>query len=668
MAFPPKAGRQTAAEIALFSILFLFFLQLLTGLVESTYAFGLLQTGIPVEIASILLIFSPLALLFFSRRAPRGVLLATGELALLSRAAAVMVDARGKMLLSGVGAGMFLVFFPLLLWRQGRKSDNAGMVRLGAGLALGVGLSALLRAMQSGNDISEFGAYRLIAWTLALAGGLLLPGVLRASNVPELKAPPVARRGSFVRVAGLCVGIISIFVLLYFAFAAPGVIARWSGTEYSAMLLTVAGVTGLFMFAWLAWADFRAWLSPVSVVAWNLLFAAALTLGLRGFQVTFPAFPGGYPFSEPEAGALARYMLAAALALHPVLYVDFALLTRALQTEAPSIRSLGWGFSLGSLFLLGMILAQVFTTVYDYIPALGPLMRDRFWMVYAAGGLALILAVLMVGESSYRLPVRLPGVQPLPALAVALILAFGPFLPAALTVAHPAPAPQAATSLRVLTYNIQQGYDAQGQKALDSQLAAIRAANADVIGLEESDMARIANGNSDVVRYVADRLGLYSYYGPRTVTGTFGIALLSRYPIRNPETFYLYSTGEQTAGIHAQITANGRTFNVLVTHLGNDGPLAQQQQTLEEADGMENVILMGDFNFRPNGEQYLETVARLDDAWLEAGQRTLTPASLDAGRRIDHIFISPALDVTRAEYADPGASDHPLMLVEIPLK
>ncbi len=673
MAFPLKAGRQTTAEIALFSILFLFFLQLLTGLVESTYAFGLLQTGIPYEAACILLLFSPLALLFYNREGPgadknsRRALLIAGELALLCRTAAVMADTRGKMILSGLGAGLFLVFFPLLLWRYGRRGDNAGVVRLGAGLALGVGLSVLLRAMHSGNDISEFGAYRLIAWGLALIGTALLPAVLRQTDVPELKAPPVARRGSFARVAALSVGLVSVFVLLYFAFSAPGVIARWSGIEYPAVMGILGGWSGLFLLAWLAWPAFRSWLAPIPVVVWNLLFAAALALGLRGYQVAFPGFPGGYPFFEPEAASFARSLLIAALVFHPVLYVDFALLSRALETEAPSIRSLGWGFSLGSLVLLGMILAQVFTTTYDYIPVLGPLMRDRFWLVYAAAGMVLVLAMLIVGEGSYRLPGRLPGVRALPVTVAVLALALAWIPPFVLNAARPAPPPDGAASLRVLTYNIQQGYNANGQKALDEQLEAIRAQDPDVIGLEESDMARIANGDSDVVRYIADRLNLYSYNGPRTVSGTFGIALLSRYPIYSPETFYMYSSGEQTAAIHAQIVAGGRRFNLLVTHLGNDGPIIQQQQVLDEANRLENVILMGDFNFRPDGPQYAETVKRLDDAWLEAAQKSVEPQTLDVDRRIDHVFISNELNVSRALYADPGASDHPLMVIEIPL-
>ena len=97
---------------------------------------------------------------------------------------------------------------------------------------------------------------------------------------------------------------------------------------------------------------------------------------------------------------------------------------------------------------------------------------------------------------------------------------------------------------------------------------------------------------------------MYSYYGPKTTTGTFGIALLSKFPIEGAHTFFMYSTAEQTAAIQAQITVNGKTYNVFVTHLGNDGPTVQLQDVLKRVDGLPNVVLMGDFNFNPSTAQY----------------------------------------------------------------
>jgi endonuclease/exonuclease/phosphatase family metal-dependent hydrolase len=216
-----------------------------------------------------------------------------------------------------------------------------------------------------------------------------------------------------------------------------------------------------------------------------------------------------------------------------------------------------------------------------------------------------------------------------------------------------------------MTYNIQQGYDAQGQKNYDGQLALIRQMNPDVLGLQESDTSRIANGNSDVVRYFADRLGMYSFYGPKTVLGTFGIALLSRYPIENPHTFYMYSVGEQTATIVAEINANGKTYHIMVTHLGNDGPLPQLEDVLGTLDDQQNIVLIGDFNLKPTTNQYRLATAVLDDAWVRAGSPMPSGTEWEADQRIDYVFVSPQVEVSSAQYVPTSLSDHPTLVIEV---
>ncbi len=129
--------------------------------------------------------------------------------------------------------------------------------------------------------------------------------------------------------------------------------------------------------------------------------------------------------------------------------------------------------------------------------------------------------------------------------------------------------------------------------------------------------------------------------------------------------FYLHSIGEQTAVIEAEIRVNGEAYHVYVTHLGNGGPTSQQREVLELVAGQTNVILMGDFNFRPGAEPYRLTLERFDDAWVTARERQVDPPDQDIERRIDHVFVSRGAAVARAEYLDAGASDHPGVVVEI---
>lgn len=179
----------------------------------------------------------------------------------------------------------------------------------------------------------------------------------------------------------------------------------------------------------------------------------------------------------------------------------------------------------------------------------------------------------------------------------------------------------------------------------------------------------MAGRNSDIVRYFSDGLGMYSYYGPTPISGTFGVALLSRYPIRNARTFFMPSRGEQTACIEADLVVGNATVRVLVTHLDNDGALPRQRLVLDRATsaaaGGALTIAMGDFNFDPASELYRQTTEVLDDSWLTAQERIVDPGASGPAGKIDHIFVSRNTRVLTARYIPEGPSDHPGMVAAL---
>ena len=146
-----------------YAILFLFFFQLLSDFIAAIYAFGLMGTGLPVEIVYVFLLFSPVVLLLFRRGLPRWLLLVVGELILVSRVVEVALDTRGRMIVSGLGVACFLIFFPPLLASQ----DDGKAKNLGTGLTLGLMLSILFRVLGSGVDISIMGWPQAVGWVLA---------------------------------------------------------------------------------------------------------------------------------------------------------------------------------------------------------------------------------------------------------------------------------------------------------------------------------------------------------------------------------------------------------------------------------------------------------------------------------------------------------------------
>jgi len=658
-----KPGTAGWFEVPLFALQFLCFLQLLTDFVANVYAVGLLQRSLPPEIACMFLLFTPPLLLLFRRISARFVVL-TGELMLLSRLASLALDTRGKMLAAGIGSGAFFLFFPATLWRLRNERDHAGGRRLSVALALATLLYVFLQALNSGNDITGFGAWRYLGGSLTVVAGVLLWVWGRHATRGTTDEPTAPENRGKWRMAGLCLGLTGVLAMLCFGLAFPAVLARWTDSNYLWVTALTTGPTGLWLALRRRIPGLRLVLSSGVLLGWNLLFLAALALTVWSSRVPLPADARAYPFLEPPVGWPGQVGLPLMLILSPVLYVNFARFAGAVAEGAPSVRTLAWSFTLAALVLLLLVLAQVFTTAYDYIPVVGPWFRDRFWLVCLAAGSVASVPVLLVRSDASGPAGEGEGFGSPTVMAVSAALAVAAIGAAAMTRAHPGKAAVAAP-LRVMTFNLQQGYSAKGTRNFAGQLELIRRVDPDLVGLQETDTARLAGGNSDLVRFLANRLNYHACAGPRTGAGTFGIALLSRLPIEAARTFYLYSTGEQTAVLAAEIRVRGTSHSVFVTHLGNGGPLIQQREILDLVAGKTNVILMGDFNFRPGREQYQLTLGRLEDAWLMAAEKRIDPPGLDLNRRIDHVFLSRGTPVRRAAYLDPGASDHPTMVVEV---
>lgn len=656
---------QKSSSLFLFlvAVMFLVTFHLTTAFIEATYTFGLLGVDVPPEIVFTLFLLTPVLLLAYPKvlegKTGRVFTLLTGILALACWVGVFYLDTRGRMIAGGIGTGAALLFFPAFL-RQ-RPASQPGLA-FGAGLAFAVMAAILLRQQNFGSGYFPGQAHIVYPVGIVLATLVELIAWVRENPAPE--PTPAQPTDSFWLTAGLCLGFSGLFLLLFFSFTSPVVMARWAGLPYLWVVGLASSAVGLtVVLAFLGRSPvlrLPAWL----LLAWNAVFVLALSAAILPSQVNFPGAPTGYPLLQPASGMLGTTALVIALLLHPVVYADAALLLGRLSSPGVSASRLAGGMALAALFQLILIFGHIFTTVYDYIPVIGPLFRDRYWLVCVLPGLALLLAVFLA-KSPLELR-RQPEYRRWPAFSAIALVLFTLWMAARPTFFLPAAPGQG--ELRAMTYNIQQGYSAAGEKNFAGQLAAIRERQPDILGLQESDTARVAGGNTDVVRYLSENLGMNSYYGPNPITGTFGIALLSRYPIENPRTYFLYSGGEQTAVIAAEIHADGKLYTILVTHLGNGGPLIQQQGILSLLPGKQNVILMGDFNFRPGSEQYDQTVAVLQDGWLAASEKKINPAGQNLDRRIDHFFLSPNLSVRSAKYIGKGPSDHPGMFLEIPFE
>ncbi|MBN1262493.1 MAG: endonuclease/exonuclease/phosphatase family protein [Anaerolineae bacterium] len=203
----------------------------------------------------------------------------------------------------------------------------------------------------------------------------------------------------------------------------------------------------------------------------------------------------------------------------------------------------------------------------------------------------------------------------------------------------------------------------------EAAIAALRAANADIVGLQEL--------NPDVAAAIErDLAALYPYRWLDPQPGVTGLGILSRYPIS--------ATGETIPGRWlgapqvVEAAFQDERITVINIHaipmsLGTPGSLnrllAYRNEQLESlatfiAGIPGPLVLVGDFNMLETSQGYRSVDAVLDDAWLAAGKGPgATFPSGGAGRtwwfRIDYVWHSPHWRVAGAHLGPwDGYSDH----------
>ncbi|WP_148614236.1 endonuclease/exonuclease/phosphatase family protein [Nocardioides rubriscoriae] len=211
-------------------------------------------------------------------------------------------------------------------------------------------------------------------------------------------------------------------------------------------------------------------------------------------------------------------------------------------------------------------------------------------------------------------------------------------------------------TLRVLQYNIQ-----FADAGLDGVVADIRAADADVVLLDEVDDRRSQGGRLQP-RYLADRLGMRFAYDPNgTVSrGVRGNAVLTRFDIAYVRRFRLPTPdGTERRGLMNVVVTDGDLqLDVWTTHLNPDvGTLAQARRvrTLVSRPTC-TTILGGDLNVRPYRNPPRVLREHFGDLWRYAGQG---PGGTNrAGtRRIDYLYFARAEPLS-AQVAERSSSDH----------
>jgi endonuclease/exonuclease/phosphatase family metal-dependent hydrolase len=655
--------KKTYSFVIAFGIFFLFLIQLMGTLVESIYILDLMNTSLDEKALGLLFFFSPILLLPLRiKRTDRWVWVAFGIL-FLSRGLTPYLDTLGRMLASGIGMGAALILFIFLMTARSKEdASSRNGLWVSAGLALAIVLSVFLRTVNYSIDYSLTPSGDWLGWGLGLLFGYLLTQLDWDGQPTSQQAKSGATPAVF--------GIFMVLALVYFAFSAPAVIARWTEGDY-ALIVTVVSLLsagwGILAFSRPGFFDRlpQRWL-----VLWNILFALSLTGTILAHRVSFPATLESAAVVVGAPSAIQQIPLVLTLLLFPVIILDMRVFFEQVQAAGPTPRALVPGMLLGSLALVLLVFIYIFTNVWGYVEPVSPWFRNKFWLPYL---LMVGIVTLLIGS---RQPVRRDagerpgGVFHWGWVALLGALFLGTIISALLTT-RVRTFETDKSSLLVMTYNIQQANDESGERSYERQLALIQKVSPDILALQESDSTRISLNNNDYVRYYAGKLGYYSYYGPKTVTGTYGTALLSKFPLQDTHTVFSYSDQDEIGTTVAEIEVDDRRFSIYDVHPdGSDAAkLAFAKTLLEQSKNQPYVIALGDYNLRDYEEAYKLIDSVYTNAWTSVYPSEISPDGVDMSgeNRIDHIFFSPSLIARNPVYVLPpeSATDHPVHWAEI---
>lgn len=265
--------------------------------------------------------------------------------------------------------------------------------------------------------------------------------------------------------------------------------------------------------------------------------------------------------------------------------------------------------------------------------------------------------------------------QALAALAVLGALGLGVgALPRSGARPEPGPAP---AQLRVMTYNVHEGYSNLGIPDAELIARAIEAARPDLAGLQEISRGLDVMGGADLAAYLAWRLPEYHVVYGATNGDRQGNLLLSRYPIiaQGSLRFPRLVAGEQRGLTWVRIPAVAGDLTFAVTHFSawaDEGAdrMAQAEGVLAFWRQRPRTLVAGDFNETPGGPAIERLRAGgLTDLAAAAGKGgEPTFPALRPSRRIDYIWASPDVLAVSAEVPAVTASDHRPVLAAVEIK
>ncbi|MFQ5934365.1 MAG: endonuclease/exonuclease/phosphatase family protein, partial [Dehalococcoidia bacterium] len=223
--------------------------------------------------------------------------------------------------------------------------------------------------------------------------------------------------------------------------------------------------------------------------------------------------------------------------------------------------------------------------------------------------------------------------------------------------------------IRVMSYNLHQGFDVHGRLGMEALARVIEEQDPDIVALHEVSRGWVINDSVDTLVWLSQRLDMLYVWGPAT-DSAWGNAVLTRLPIRNAENHTMPNNDDiliDRGFISVEVdVGGGETLRILATHLhsGTDEGvhrIPQIEAMVAFWNGGDGTVLMGDLNAHPNDpEMLLLTESGLVDTFIASGTEGsgFTSESDNPWQRIDYIWMSSDLKARDFAVHQSLASDH----------
>ncbi len=248
--------------------------------------------------------------------------------------------------------------------------------------------------------------------------------------------------------------------------------------------------------------------------------------------------------------------------------------------------------------------------------------------------------------------------------------------------------PVEQNTLRVMTYNVHTCIGLDGKLSPHRIARVIARHRPDVVALQEVDVGRARTDHADQAKVIAASLEMEYHFHPamRVEEEAYGDCILSRLPIRLVKAGPLptvngWKTPEPRGALWVSVDLGRTRVDLFNTHLGlRARERSLQVQALLGAEWIGRngrshpVVFCGDFNASPRSAVWEQCTNRFRDVQMDADDHK--PRSTWFGQhpivRIDHIFVSPHVDVLGVEVGDDHlariASDHRPLLAELQIR